>query len=95
MNQRCKLCDQLISHGVDCPKGILDQMVEPKLIPVKTMLDGERLETVEEAQDKAINGAVAELSDNTPADLSSAENIHDTLNRLGALKNAGKIGKIS
>lgn len=59
------------------------------------MFDGERLETVEEAEDKAISGAVAEVTDQTPADIQSAENIFDTLERLGALSDAGKIGKIS
>lgn len=66
-----------------------------KIVKVRTLLDGERLESVEHAQDVAIEQAVAELQDDTPADAQSAENIHDALSRLDALKNAGMIGKIS
>lgn len=66
-----------------------------KLIPVRTLIDGEKLETVEHAEARAVDLAVAEVEDTTPADAQSAENIHDALNRLGALKDAGLIGKIS
>lgn len=65
------------------------------VVKVETMLDGERLETVEEAEVRAVDQAVAEVEDPTPADAQSAENIHDTLSRLGALSDAGKLGKIS
>ena len=66
-----------------------------RIVKVRTMLDGERLESVEHAEEVAIEQAVAELEDDTPADAQSAENIHDALSRLDELKKAGMIRKIS
>jgi len=65
------------------------------VVEVDTLIDGKRVETVAEAEVRAVDQAVAEVEDPTPADAQSAENIHDTLSRLGALSDAGKLGKIS
>ena len=68
---------------------------QPKLVNVKTLIDGDKIEPVAVAAELAIQGAVAELEDQTPPDMQSAENIHDALSRLGALSKAGAIGKIT
>lgn len=66
-----------------------------RLVTVKTLLGGDRLETAEEAEHRAVEKAVAEVEDETPADAQSAENIFDALSGLEAARDAGKIGKIS
>ena len=67
----------------------------PQFVNVKTLIDGDKIEPVAVAAELAIQGAVAELEEATPPDMQSAENIHDALSRLGALSQAGAIGKIT
>lgn len=70
-------------------------MADLQFVNVKTLIDGNKIEPVGVAAELAIQGAVAELDDPTPPDMQSAENIHDALSRLGALSQAGAIGKIT
>lgn len=66
-----------------------------KLIKFETMLDGSKIEPADEAMETAVEQTVHELDADKPADIETAENIHDALQRFGALSDAGAIKKIS
>lgn len=87
----CSHCETPLLILKNCEGNIMSK----KLIPVKPLLGNAGLETVDHAADKAVEQIVTELDGDKPADLETAEVMHDTIDRLSGLSKAGELGKIS
>lgn len=66
-----------------------------ELVAFPAMLEGQKVETAEVAYDAAVELAAQALEPSPDPGRDIAEPLHDALSRLGALSEAGKLGKIS